>query len=142
MVTSVSKPTIYKPLQLYKSPHQYQNHIHPSLTIVCSSWPLPPLKAKTTTQQLFPFSTFFAIFRSHEPPILIMPLLFSFLLLLLVLLQMFLRWCQPRHKRLPPGSMGWPYIGETIKLYTENPNSFFSNRQKRYISPQNIHEPT
>jgi (+)-abscisic acid 8'-hydroxylase len=28
--------------------------------------------------------------------------------------------------------MGWPYIGETFKLYTENPNSFFSHRQKRY----------
>ncbi|KAM7258671.1 hypothetical protein ACFE04_014412 [Oxalis oulophora] len=28
--------------------------------------------------------------------------------------------------------MGWPYIGETLKLYTENPNSFFANRQKRY----------
>ncbi|KAG6631431.1 abscisic acid 8'-hydroxylase 2 isoform X1 [Carya illinoinensis] len=82
-------------------------------------------------QQLCPFSTFFASFRSHEPAILIMPLLFCSLLLLL-LLQKFLRWCQPRHKRLPPGSMGWPYIGETIKLYTENPNSFFSNRQKRY----------
>ncbi|XAR60631.1 (+)-abscisic acid 8'-hydroxylase [Bertholletia excelsa] len=45
----------------------------------------------------------------------------------------FLRlWLLPRHNRLPPGSMGWPYIGETLKLYTENPNSFFSNRQKRY----------
>uniref|UniRef100_A0A803KRU9 Uncharacterized protein n=1 Tax=Chenopodium quinoa TaxID=63459 RepID=A0A803KRU9_CHEQI len=28
--------------------------------------------------------------------------------------------------------MGWPYLGETLKLYTENPNSFFSNRKKRY----------
>ncbi|WCJ20494.1 Abscisic acid 8'-hydroxylase 1 [Euphorbia peplus] len=28
--------------------------------------------------------------------------------------------------------MGWPYIGETLKLYTQNPNSFFSIRQKRY----------
>lgn len=34
--------------------------------------------------------------------------------------------------KLPLGSMGWPYIGETLKLYTENPNSFFSTRQKRY----------
>ncbi|KAE8664674.1 Abscisic acid 8'-hydroxylase 1 [Hibiscus syriacus] len=42
---------------------------------------------------------------------------------------------QRRHhkdKRLPPGSLGWPYIGETLKLYTENPNLFFANRQKRY----------
>ncbi|MED6217452.1 hypothetical protein PIB30_017895 [Stylosanthes scabra] len=28
--------------------------------------------------------------------------------------------------------MGWPFLGETFKLYTQNPNSFFSNRQKRY----------
>ncbi|KAF5804549.1 putative (+)-abscisic acid 8'-hydroxylase [Helianthus annuus] len=38
----------------------------------------------------------------------------------------------PGRLRLPPGSMGWPYIGETLKLFTENPNSFFSNREKRY----------
>ncbi|XP_062084993.1 abscisic acid 8'-hydroxylase 2 [Humulus lupulus] len=56
-------------------------------------------------------------------------ILFSTLLLLLLCL----KWRQPRiHKRLPPGSMGWPYVGETLKLYTENPNSFFSHRQKRY----------
>nr|GME11444.1 abscisic acid 8'-hydroxylase 2 [Ipomoea batatas] len=35
-------------------------------------------------------------------------------------------------RRLPPGSMGWPYLGETLKFYTENPDSFFSNRLKRY----------
>lgn len=38
-----------------------------------------------------------------------------------------------RGRNLPPGSMGWPYIGETLRLYAENPNSFFSDRQKRYI---------
>ncbi|KAF5202695.1 Abscisic acid 8'-hydroxylase [Thalictrum thalictroides] len=37
-----------------------------------------------------------------------------------------------KDKRLPPGSMGWPYIGETLKLYTQNPNTFFSTRQKGY----------
>jgi len=55
--------------------------------------------------------------------------LFCCFLLLLVYLQ----WqYHPKDKRLPPGSMGWPYIGETLKLYAENPNSFFFNRQKRY----------
>lgn len=58
---------------------------------------------------------------------LVVILLLSFLLLFIY--QWLLRLAD---KRLPPGSMGWPYIGETIKLYTENPNSFFSNRQKRY----------
>ncbi|KAK8945937.1 Abscisic acid 8'-hydroxylase 1 [Platanthera guangdongensis] len=35
-------------------------------------------------------------------------------------------------KRLPPGSMGWPYIGETFQLYSNNPNSFFAEKQRRY----------
>ncbi|KAL2339396.1 hypothetical protein Fmac_007336 [Flemingia macrophylla] len=56
-------------------------------------------------------------------------LLTSFFLLLTPFLQW---WHHHSHKKLPPGSMGWPYLGETLKLYTENPNSFFSNRQKRY----------
>uniref|UniRef100_A0A2P2KUT8 Abscisic acid 8'-hydroxylase 2-like n=1 Tax=Rhizophora mucronata TaxID=61149 RepID=A0A2P2KUT8_RHIMU len=56
------------------------------------------------------------------------------LLLLLAVVFLFHQWHQRKVKRnrLPPGSMGWPYIGETLKLYTENPNSFFSSRQKRY----------
>ncbi|XP_043703096.1 abscisic acid 8'-hydroxylase 2-like [Telopea speciosissima] len=28
--------------------------------------------------------------------------------------------------------MGWPYLGETLKLYTQSPNTFFSSRQKWY----------
>ncbi|XP_050290859.1 abscisic acid 8'-hydroxylase 2 [Quercus robur] len=78
------------------------------------------------TMQVFSLSPLFAIF--HSQFVILIPLLFCSLLLLLP----FLQWHHPRHKRLPPGSMGWPYIGETLKLYTENPNSFFSNRQKRY----------
>ncbi|KAJ0984528.1 hypothetical protein J5N97_002884 [Dioscorea zingiberensis] len=34
--------------------------------------------------------------------------------------------------RLPPGSMGLPYIGETLQLYSQDPNVFFTNKQKRY----------
>ncbi|PHU18896.1 Abscisic acid 8'-hydroxylase 3 [Capsicum chinense] len=34
--------------------------------------------------------------------------------------------------KLPPGSMGWPYIGETLQLYSQDPNAFFINRQRRY----------
>lgn len=34
--------------------------------------------------------------------------------------------------KLPPGSMGWPYLGETLQLYSKDPNIFFSNKQKRY----------
>ncbi|CAL0312124.1 unnamed protein product [Lupinus luteus] len=34
--------------------------------------------------------------------------------------------------KLPPGSMGWPYIGETPQLYSQDPNVFFVSKQKRY----------
>ncbi|CAH9111188.1 unnamed protein product [Cuscuta epithymum] len=38
-----------------------------------------------------------------------------------------------RHKdRLPPGSMGWPYIGETLQLYSQDPNIFYFQRHERY----------
>ncbi|KAK9716027.1 hypothetical protein RND81_06G206800 [Saponaria officinalis] len=33
---------------------------------------------------------------------------------------------------LPPGSLGYPYIGETFQLYSENPNVFFSSKEKKY----------
>ncbi|QHO16081.1 hypothetical protein HN51_031466 [Arachis hypogaea] len=34
--------------------------------------------------------------------------------------------------KLPPGSMGWPYVGETLQLYSQDPNIFFASKQKRY----------
>ncbi|XP_030537873.2 abscisic acid 8'-hydroxylase CYP707A1-like [Rhodamnia argentea] len=37
-----------------------------------------------------------------------------------------------RKTKLPPGSMGWPYIGETLQLYSQDPNVFFATKQKRY----------
>ncbi|CAA0838284.1 Abscisic acid 8-hydroxylase 1 [Striga hermonthica] len=33
---------------------------------------------------------------------------------------------------LPPGTMGWPYIGETYQLYSQNPNTFFASKVKKY----------
>ncbi|XP_047321983.1 abscisic acid 8'-hydroxylase CYP707A1-like [Impatiens glandulifera] len=33
---------------------------------------------------------------------------------------------------LPPGSMGLPYIGETLQLYTRDPNIFFASKQQKY----------
>lgn len=37
-----------------------------------------------------------------------------------------------RRTTLPPGSMGWPYVGETLQLYSQDPNIFFATKQKRY----------
>lgn len=39
---------------------------------------------------------------------------------------------QIRKLRLPPGSMGLPYIGETFQLYSQDPNVFFASRVRRY----------
>ncbi|XP_021716109.1 abscisic acid 8'-hydroxylase 2-like [Chenopodium quinoa] len=70
---------------------------------------------------------------SPSTSFLISLFLFFLSLLFLVTLFQLLWFFYPKDRRpLPPGSMGWPYLGETLKLYTENPNSFFSNRQKRY----------
>ncbi|KAK1607483.1 hypothetical protein QYE76_031156 [Lolium multiflorum] len=33
---------------------------------------------------------------------------------------------------LPPGSMGLPYVGETLLLYHQNPSVFFASKQMRY----------
>ncbi|KAK4349444.1 hypothetical protein RND71_032199 [Anisodus tanguticus] len=35
---------------------------------------------------------------------------------------------------LPPGTLGWPYIGETFQLYSQNPNVFFATKVKKYGS--------
>ncbi|KAK4340247.1 hypothetical protein RND71_041709 [Anisodus tanguticus] len=42
------------------------------------------------------------------------------------------KWKNLQKAKLPPGSMGWPYIGETLQLYSQDPNVFFANKQKRY----------
>uniref|UniRef100_A0A7N0ZT26 (+)-abscisic acid 8'-hydroxylase n=2 Tax=Kalanchoe fedtschenkoi TaxID=63787 RepID=A0A7N0ZT26_KALFE len=35
---------------------------------------------------------------------------------------------------LPPGTLGWPYVGETFELYSQDPNVFFASKQKKYGS--------
>lgn len=34
--------------------------------------------------------------------------------------------------KLPPGSLGLPFLGETLQLYSQNPKVFFASRLKRY----------
>ncbi|XP_015163685.1 abscisic acid 8'-hydroxylase 4-like isoform X2 [Solanum tuberosum] len=42
------------------------------------------------------------------------------------------KWRNLQKAKLPPGSMGWPYIGETLQLYSQDPSVFFASKQKRY----------
>nr|QNS29973.1 cytochrome P450 [Nothapodytes nimmoniana] len=82
------------------------------------------------SKMLSVFSPTYATHIASLPPLFLLPLFTA--LCFFILLLMFIQWGHTNERKLPPGSMGWPYIGETLKLYTENPNSFFSNRQKRY----------
>lgn len=34
---------------------------------------------------------------------------------------------------LPPGTLGWPYIGETFQLYSQNPSVFFASKVKKLV---------
>ncbi|XP_027112488.1 abscisic acid 8'-hydroxylase 4 [Coffea eugenioides] len=64
----------------------------------------------------------------------------STLIYILILFSTALYYCLSKNKertnkgraKLPPGSMGWPYIGETLQLYSQDPNVFFAQKQKRY----------
>lgn len=63
----------------------------------------------------------------------------SLLLLLLFLIRRFSSTSSSssghgRKLPLPPGTLGWPYVGETFQLYSQNPNIFFASKQKRYGS--------
>jgi (+)-abscisic acid 8'-hydroxylase len=41
--------------------------------------------------------------------------------------------------KLPPGSMGWPYLGETLQLYSQDPSFFFASKQKRLVAVGNYY---
>jgi (+)-abscisic acid 8'-hydroxylase len=58
---------------------------------------------------------------------------FIFLLTLILAYNFLGRGKKEPQKRatLPPGSMGWPYIGETLQLYSQDPSVFFAAKQKR-----------
>ncbi|CAN6478639.1 unnamed protein product [Victoria cruziana] len=60
----------------------------------------------------------------------------EFLLLCLILLFLLKMFCNKvsrvSSRQLPPGSMGLPYVGETLQLYSKDPGVFFATRQKRY----------
>lgn len=58
----------------------------------------------------------------------------SFLLILLIYILLKRNKRESKRKaKLPPGSMGWPYIGETLQLYSQDPSVFFTTKQRRYF---------
>lgn len=56
-------------------------------------------------------------------------------ILFIVLFRIFIKTFVSKRQDLPlpPGSMGWPYIGETFQLYSQDPNVFFASKIKRFI---------
>ncbi|CAL1402669.1 unnamed protein product [Linum trigynum] len=60
------------------------------------------------------------------------PLLLAIAITLLFSLNRFL---SPGPKNLPPGSLGWPVIGETLQFLFGTPEKFISHRMKKH-SPQ------
>ncbi|KAK9080203.1 hypothetical protein SSX86_001878 [Deinandra increscens subsp. villosa] len=59
-------------------------------------------------------------------------LMHAFLFLVALSCYIFIKRNRNFTGKLPPGSLGWPYIGETLQLYSQDPNLFFLNKQKRY----------
>ncbi|XP_047339427.1 abscisic acid 8'-hydroxylase CYP707A2-like [Impatiens glandulifera] len=61
--------------------------------------------------------------------------LFALFFLLFLSHYIFKNFTSGRRKLpLPPGTLGWPYIGETFQLYSQNPNLFFSSKIKKFGS--------
>ncbi|CAL5431940.1 unnamed protein product [Camellia sinensis] len=67
--------------------------------------------------------------------------LFVSFLSFLFLFRLLLKFLTSGHRKLPlpPGSLGWPYIGETFQLYSQNPNVFFASKVKKYGSILKTH---
>ena len=87
----------------------------------------------------FPFINLGLLYlNSKYMELIFAPIFFIFLLLLLVIIiiHSLFNFFTSSHPKLPlpPGSLGWPYIGETFQLYSQNPNVFFASKQKKYGS--------
>jgi hypothetical protein len=91
---------------------------------------------------LFEASSLRKGFEREDMVIPILLLLMAFLALLALLAfaiacllhYLFFFFAVSGHHLLPPGSMGWPYVGETLAIYSQGPGSFFVSKQRRYLS--------
>ncbi|CAL1386708.1 unnamed protein product [Linum trigynum] len=72
------------------------------------------------------------IFNSPVLPISILAAIFASFLF--VLTRFLLRRRRGPQLPLPPGSLGYPYVGETFQMYSQDPNVFFASKQSRYGS--------
>ena len=62
-----------------------------------------------------------------------MATIFMILLIFLVFFLLSRAFSATRRLPLPPGTMGWPYFGETFQLYSKNPHAFFTLKQRRLV---------
>lgn len=129
----------------------------PSLSLYISKHPLPPWpqfkQTEITSSQVVLLPPPFPSLRDHpqekgpkdEAQMRMshgLPLSVFFLpLCLLVFFSLVVFLLVGRQKRrsdretrlpLPPGSMGLPWIGETLQFYSEDPKVFFASKQKRF----------
>ncbi|XP_065875502.1 abscisic acid 8'-hydroxylase 4-like [Euphorbia lathyris] len=66
------------------------------------------------------------------PMVLFYSLLCGVFMIIIVRLKIWSHKNKKKGPKLPPGSMGLPYIGDTFQLFSQNPDSFFAYKQKRY----------
>lgn len=83
------------------------------------------------------YNIFGIFFIERDMELVSMCCLFAFISSSLVLFHfVFKLFALGVHKSLlPPGTLGWPYIGETFQLYSQNPSVFFASKVKKLVPP-------
>lgn len=131
--------TLYKPLthvfsnQLIRSPTFH--HLLPNTKYNCNAYQLLLLQTEVQTLErsfatdipiTIPLHLYMEMGYVLNYILFLLPIFLTF-----ILVRKSKKIAQTRAK-LPPGSMGWPYIGETLELYSQDPNDFFAAKQKRF----------
>lgn len=113
--------------------------LYPHLYSYINHHPLPFSMTQTTTFKILKWIISQArlarcYFHLYMEKVLLkyVPIFLFTLLLYIFLRRRYRRDPHKRHK-LPPGSMGWPYVGETLQLYSQDPSVFFATKQRRFF---------